>query len=93
MPNIVYILRKPPQGSTTRALLDHGTGGLNVGALRLEGGSWPPNVVLEHLPSCTEDGCEAGCPVRSLAEQAGRAAPGRFHVVGTPVPEKPPWMT
>ena len=93
MAHVIYLLRKPPRGSTTRALQDHQTGGINVEALRPQAGSWPPNVAVEHPAGCCEDECEVDCPVRALAEQAGRAAPGRFLVVGTPAPApRPPWL-
>lgn len=93
MSRVLYLLRKPPKKSIVASLVAHEVGGLNVGALRTACGSWPPNVVLAHLGSCSADGCEPGCPVRSTVEQVGRAAPDRFIVPNAPeVAERPPWM-
>lgn len=30
------------------------------------GGRWPSNLLLEHAPDCTDDGCVRGCPVALL---------------------------
>lgn len=94
MPILVYLLRKPSRGPAIQATAEHGTGAMNVRAITPRSGSWPPNVVLEHLPDCEPGMCEHGCPARALAEQAGTRAPSRFLTLGALAPkaEKPPWM-
>lgn len=51
-----------------RALGEHGTGALNVGACMV-GDRLPSSVTLEHAPTCAAD-CDVRCPVGLLGENA-----------------------
>lgn len=66
---VVYLLRKP--APVVEAARLHGTGGIDLDALRPPSGTWPTNVVLVHLPGCTRGGCATGCPVRAAQDVLG----------------------
>lgn len=34
-------------------------------------GRWPSNLLLDHVPGCTEDACAPGCPVSILGGESG----------------------
>jgi len=36
-------------------------------------GRWPGNLILDHTPACSEEGCDPGCPARAVDEQGGSA--------------------
>jgi DNA modification methylase len=74
---IVVARKSTGYNSTVANVLEHGTGAMNIGACRVDGGSgidgigrWPSNVVLSHAPACGQD-CVPGCPVRELDQQSG----------------------
>lgn len=62
----IVVARKPLVGTVTANVEQYGTGALNIGATRLEGDRWPPNVVLSH--ECGES-CES-CVVTELGRQS-----------------------
>lgn len=49
-------------------------------------GRWPGNVVLSHGPTCSEDRCAEGCPIREL--EAGAAGASKFFYVPKPSPKE-----
>lgn len=70
----IVVARKPLVGSIAANVLEHGTGGLNVAATRVDGdaGRWPTNLVLSHAPDCVDGGnCTRFCPVQELDRQSG----------------------
>jgi site-specific DNA-methyltransferase (adenine-specific) len=42
-----------------------------VGITCHDAGRWPPNVIFAHAGACTDDACDAACPVAELASQSG----------------------
>ncbi len=56
----IVVARKPLIGPVAQNVLEHRTGGINVGACRIGAGSaagrWPANVVLSHLDECEQIG-------------------------------------
>lgn len=64
----IVVARKPLIGTVTANVEKHGTGALNIDATRIEGGRWPTNFVMTHLPDCG-DTCVSDCPVTQMAEQ------------------------
>lgn len=85
---IVYLLRKP--AAVVEAARAHGTGGIDLDALRPPSGSWPTNVVLAHRPDCTRAACAARCPVRSAEDVLGENVRS-VSVVREPPAEESPW--
>jgi len=62
------LVRKPLRCRVVDAVLEHGTGALNVGACMV-GDRLPSSVTLEHAPTCAS-ACDARCPVGLLGENA-----------------------
>lgn len=65
----IVVGRAPLAGTVAANVQEHGTGGLNIDACRVES-RWPANVVLSHYPDC-EETCTSGCPVLELDDQSG----------------------
>lgn len=63
------LVRKRPRCRTVDAVLEHGTGGLNVGACTVNG-RLPSSVIFEHAPMCSAVSCSARCPTGLLGEHA-----------------------
>ena len=73
----ILLARKPLEGNVTANLEAFGTGALNIAAARIAAsktptGYWPPHIALSHAPTCTDDGCATGCPVRMIPETHSR---------------------
>jgi site-specific DNA-methyltransferase (adenine-specific) len=41
-------------------------------------GRWPANLILAHLPECSEGDCAPGCPIAHLDEQSGDVPTGSW---------------
>lgn len=86
---VVTLARKPLSRSTVAAVaLEFGTGALAIDASRIglgEGGRWPPNVILSHLPGCRVVGHKVilGDGRAGRAELLSGTRPGGFGGVGT----------
>lgn len=77
---MIHVLRKPLSKSTVAAnTLEHGTGGLNIDASRIDGARWPANTVLRHLDGCVES-CMESCPVSKLDSQHEGARAFFLHI-------------
>lgn len=66
-------------GTVADNLSRYGTGALNIDASRIprttsdpgESGYWPPNVVLSHDPTCTDEHCSEDCVVAAIDRIGG----------------------
>lgn len=83
-----YLLRKP--GPVGRSASLYGSGGMWLDPLRPPSGRWPTNLILTHLPECTERECERGCAVAGVESQLGENVDSLSRV-GTPLREESPW--
>jgi site-specific DNA-methyltransferase (adenine-specific) len=66
----IVLARKPFPRTVASNVLEHGTGGINVGETRTQDGRWPPNILYTHSRDC-DDTCVPGCPVLELNTQSG----------------------
>jgi len=85
---IVYLLRKP--APVVEAARRYETGGIDLDATRPPSGTWPTNVMLAHLASCTRAACAPGCPVRAAEDALGDNVRS-VSVVREPIDEESPW--
>lgn len=85
---LVYLLRK--SGPVGRSASLHGSGGMWLDPIRPPSGKWPTNLILTHLPECTEVKCEVGCGVRGAERQLGENVDSLTRI-GTPPREESPW--
>lgn len=60
---VINVARKPlSEPTVAKNVLKHGVGALNIDACRistgdmLQGGRWPPNLILQHKATCKRDG-------------------------------------
>ncbi|MER5350629.1 site-specific DNA-methyltransferase [Kitasatospora sp. NPDC002551] len=51
-------------------------------------GRWPTNILLGHTPTCADPGCDRGCPVAELGQQA-RFFPTFRYEAKAPASERP----
>jgi site-specific DNA-methyltransferase (adenine-specific) len=73
----VLVARKPLEGTVAANVLEHGVGGINIGAGRFGGGRWPVNVALDQDQARALDarapGVSGRFPVFRYEGKAGRA--------------------
>jgi site-specific DNA-methyltransferase (adenine-specific) len=79
----IVLARKPLVGSMVQNVLAHGAGPINARGCQLEGGQWPPNVILDEAAAAVLDaelGREAPrffyCPKASTEERSMGLPPG-----------------
>jgi DNA modification methylase len=73
----ILLARKPPGGTLSASLAEHGTGALNVDGCRVNG-RYPANALLTHHPDCTATSCTGECPA-ALIDNMGRRASRLFY--------------
>jgi DNA modification methylase len=66
----IVLARRAPDGPISASVARHRTGALHIDACRVSDHRWPPNLLLSHLPECTETRCVDGCPVGELGPRA-----------------------
>lgn len=71
----IILARKPLEGTVADTVLEWGTGGINIGATRVEGDRWPANILLTHHEACEADRCHVDCAVGLLDNQAPEGKP------------------
>lgn len=87
----ILVARRPLDGNLTKNVLLHRTGGLNIGATRVQGpvtdpdkqnakGRYTPNFVMEHAPGCVRVGTKQVRAINGGTGEASQNASGMFDV-------------
>ena len=68
------------RGHSKKSCASNGVTGWNprMHAEPHQGGRWPSNLILEHLPECQPGECVSGCPILELDSMGVRRSSGIF---------------